>query len=53
MEGMTDRQFDAYHLAILRDLKRIRKCVQNDEKDKAIEELDTLIKDIDKQLSRP
>ena len=49
--GMTDRQFDEYQASLLRDLRRIEREVA--EGGLRVEELERLIRDIEKGLQKP
>jgi len=51
--GMTDRQFDSYQRALLRDLERIKEELKRIAVGVESKELERLIKDIENELQRP
>jgi hypothetical protein len=51
--GMTDKQFDTYQRALLRDLKRIKAELAKAAQGVELEALEVLIDDTENQLQRP
>jgi len=51
--GMTDRQFDEYRKNLLRELKRMRRKVDEVDVNAMLKDFDEMIKDLEESLNRP